>query len=76
MADFSPVGLDNAHRAVGRGPRLDDIKRADTLEYVGGQRRGRPLVQVEDLAPEMRPARDLADAIMIQSVITGIGIGL
>ena len=65
-----------ARRVVGRGPEPRSVKRADPLEDVGGQRRGRSLVQIEDLAPEMRPAGDLGHAAAVQSIITDIGISL
>ncbi len=55
---------------------LDSIKRADALEDVGGQRRRDTLVQVEDLAPEVRPACDLGNTTPVEPVIAGIGVGL
>jgi len=52
------------------------VQGTDAFKNVGGQRRGNPLVQVEHLAPEMGPARDLGDAASIEPVVTGISVGL
>src|SRR5258708_29251539 len=56
---------------------LDVVKTADALQRLIGQRRAAVLVDVEELAPDMRPAGDLADdAGSVQSVEAGIAVGL
>ena len=56
---------------------LDGIERADPFEDIGGQRGWLGLVDIEDLAAEVRPAGNLGDApTLVELVISGIGIGL
>ena len=60
---------------------LPDVKKgrkplADLLQGVGGDRRFRAFVDVEELAPEVCPTRDLDDPFAVEFVEAGIGIGL
>lgn len=56
---------------------LDLIELTDTFQQIGGERGRLARVNVEDLAPEMRPAGDLGDTVgVVELVIAGIAIGL
>ena len=56
---------------------LDLIELTDTFQQIGGERGRLARVDVEDLAPKMRPAGDLSDAVgVVELVIAGIAIGL
>jgi hypothetical protein len=56
---------------------LDLIELTDAFQQIRGERRRLGRVNVEYLAPEMRPAGDLGDAVgIVELVIVGIAIGL
>ena len=65
---------------IGRGPTdpgLDLVDRADAGQKVGGQWCWLGCVDIEYLAPEMRPAGNLGDTVGgIELIVAGIGIGL
>ena len=72
--------LPRAASHIGRLPThigLDGIERADTFEDIGRQPGRLGLMNIEDLAPEMRPAGNLGHApAQVELVISGKGIGL
>src|SRR3546814_15993132 len=56
---------------------LDLIELTDTLQQIGGERGRLGRMNVEYLAPEMRPASNLGDTVgVVELVIAGIAIGL
>jgi hypothetical protein len=56
---------------------LDPVEGGDTRQQVGSERRRLGRVDIEDLAPEMRPAGDLGDAVGgVELVVTGIAVHL
>jgi hypothetical protein len=58
-------------------PVLDLVERRDALQRGGGKRRAGGGVEVEELAPHMRPARHLAHSVLpIELVEPGIAVGL
>src|SRR4029453_2098805 len=71
LPDVSP-----SVRRLAADRSLDRVKLADFLQGVGGDRRFRAFVDVEDLAPEVCPTSDLDDPFAIEFIEAGIGIGL
>jgi hypothetical protein len=62
---------------VGRLPPhigFDGVKCRDTFEQIADQRGRLGLVDIEDLAPEVGPAGDLAAAVEL--VVAGVGVSL
>ena len=56
---------------------FDPVKPGDAIEQEASERRRARLVVLEDLAAEVRPAGNLADATaLIELVISGIAVGL
>ena len=56
---------------------FDPVEAGDAIEQVGGERGRARLVALEDLAAEVCPAGDLADAVaFIELLISGIAVGL
>src|SRR6185437_10701831 len=57
--------------------RLDTVESADTIERFLRDRRGRVRVDIEELAPHMRPTRGFGDRVAFEeSVEAGIAVGM
>src|SRR3546814_16146147 len=70
-ASSSDIGLMAANLC------LDLIELTDTLQQIGGERGRLGRMNVEYLAPEMRPASNLDDTVgVVELVIAGISLGL
>lgn len=77
MADCVLADFVAGYRAGFHGSSFDLVDRADAGQKVGGQRCWLGCVDIEYLAPEMRPAGNLGDTVGgIKLVVASIGIGL
>ena len=72
-------GLALASSLVGRStPQvlLDRVEAGNGVERRAGGRRSGRAVDIEELAPDMRPAGDLGDALTIKPIEPGIAVGV
>ena len=64
-------------RRTGADIRLDTVESADAIERFLRDRRGRVCVDIEELAPDMRPTRGFGDRVAFEeSVEAGIAVGM